>query len=112
MAGVTQYILKGGPCDGKTGLLTPEIETTGQLTCQNHIYKITYPVQNDGGREVFKDAGAVPKPKPKTQPTQSLQGWKAIRKSVNVTMRHSLQSSRRSSSSALRSLSRARKVRL
>lgn len=109
--GVTGYILKGGPCDGNKGELTPEIEQSGQLTCQNHVYKITSPVQNDGGREVFRDAGAVPKQQTGVKAAAAHSGWGDIRKSVNHRMPDALRKSQHNTQAALRSLHRGRKVR-
>lgn len=111
MAGVTQYVLSGGPCDGNTGQLTPAIEQSGQLTCSGHIYKITSPVQNQGGREVFKDAGPVPAPKPTGGAPRTHSGWQDLRNSVNHNFPAALRASEKSTAAALRSLSRGRKVR-
>lgn len=109
--GITQYVLRGGPCDGKQGTLTPAIEQSGQLTCNNHIYKITYPVQIDGGREVFKDAGAVPAPKEGVSTPHTHHGWSDLQHSFNRNMPKSLNGARKYQEAALRSLGRGRKVR-
>lgn len=111
MAGVTQYVLEGGPCNNRTGQLTPAIEQSGQLTCSGHIYKITSPVQNKGGREVFRDAGAVPTPPPPPGTPHALSGWKALRRSINRDMPKALAASQHSRQAALRSLRGAHKVR-
>ena len=110
--GVTQYILRGGPCDGKTGELTPEIAQSGQLQCGGHIYKITSPVQVSGGREVFRDAGKVPPPPSPPKAARAHGGWHDVRRSVNQRMPAALRQSQHSMEAALRELSRGRKVRL
>lgn len=111
MPPVSQYVLKGGPCDGKKGQLTGAIATAGQLTCQNHIYKVELPVQLVSGREVFLDAGPVPKPPPPSTAAHTHHGWQDVRHSVNHNMPAALRAAKQSTDAALRSLGRGRKVR-
>lgn len=112
MAGVTQYILKGGPCDGRTGQLSPAIDQSGQIDCQGHVYKRDEPVKIDGGREVFADAGAVPAPPPQPGTPHTHKGWADLQHSFNVNLHKSLQRSDANTAAAWRSLSRASKVRV
>lgn len=111
MPGITQYVLKGGPCDGKTGNLTPAIDQDGQLTCKQHVYKRVEPAQIKNGREVFADAGPVPKPPAGAGAAHAHHGWTDIRHSINHTMPAALRASQKSTRAALRSLGRGRKVR-
>lgn len=111
MPGVTSYVLKGGPCDGKTGRLSPPIVSAGQLVCKNGIYKITSPVQVVGGREVFKYAGKVSSGGDGGGAAHAHGGWKDVRHSVNHTMPRSLNRAHSHLEAALRSLSHSRKVR-
>ena len=111
-AGITQYLLKGGPCDGKTGDITSDVATSGQLICGNHVYKVTSPVQVENGREVFKDHGPVPAPPPPPKSAKAHGGWHDVRVSINQHMPKALRTSHHNTQAALRSLSRARKVRL
>jgi hypothetical protein len=83
MPGLTEYVLRGGPCDGNTGTLSPAIDQSGQLTCGGHIYKISSPVEVSGGREVFRDAGAVPAPAPGGIAPHATTGWNALRRVFN-----------------------------
>jgi hypothetical protein len=111
-AGITQYVLQGGPCDGNTGDLTPAIDDSGQITCKGGLYKRTSPVQVSGGREVFKFAGKAPTTDGGGGTPHTHSGWNDLRKSFNKHMPRDLRASHRMTSAALRSLSRARKVRL
>lgn len=111
MPGITGYVLRGGPCDGKKGRLTPQIIQAGQLTCSSHIYKITSPVQVSGGREVFKDAGPVPKPPPTIVGPKAHNGWHHLRRTMNKDWNPAVQQSRRNIRAALRAVSHGHKVR-
>lgn len=108
--------LQGGPCDGRTvsadrivGGLVAYIE------CGGGYYVLADGVTRANGDIVFKWSG-------KTQPgppggsgggtPHTHAGWNSIRKSVNKHLPRDLRASHRMTSAALRSLSRARRVRL
>ena len=109
--GITQYVLKGGPCDGKIGTMSPEVEQSGQLTCQDHVYKRTGQLSSGVPREIFQDHGAVPKPKQSVSTPHAHHGWQSLRKSINHTMPSALRKASKSQAAALRSLGRASRVR-
>jgi hypothetical protein len=108
--GVTQYVLKGGPCAGNTGTLTPADDQTGEIVCKNHVYKRGNPAVVQGGREVFTDSGVVPPPKKSDNAPKTHKGWNDLRHSLNHNMPAALRSADRSTGAALRNLSRGRKV--
>jgi hypothetical protein len=109
--GITSYVLRGGPCAGKTGSLTPGIIAAGEVDCQGGQYKITHPVQVVNGREVFKYAGKVPAP-PKATVTapRAHKGWSDMQRSVNHHWPAAMRRSEHHLRAAWRSLGKARKV--
>lgn len=109
--GVNTYVLTGGPCDGKIGQLSPSIDQSGQIVCQQHLYKRTNPAQVQGGHEVFKDSGPVPTGPPAGNAAHAHHGWNDLRHSVNHNMPAALRAAQHSTRAALRSLGRGRKVR-
>lgn len=50
---MAQYILKGGPCNNRTGTFTVAIADSGQVTCQNRLYQRSNPLRRIAGRQVF-----------------------------------------------------------
>lgn len=112
MAVASTYYLKGGPCAGKTGELTPAEEQSQQITCGGHIYKEDAADNSQRPAIVFKDTGAVPAPPKGGGTPHTHKGWSDVQHSVNVNLRHALNTSQRNTSAALRSLSRSRKVKL
>lgn len=109
-AGITQYVLQGGPCDGNTGDLTPAIDSSGRIQCGGHNYDRAEPVQVVGGRELFKDAGAIPAPpKPGVSP-RAHKAWAHLQHAVNREWPATLKDSGRMTSAALRALARTHKV--
>lgn len=110
--GVTTYVLRGGPCDGRIGQLSPAINQSGQLTCQNNIYKREVPAVVSGGHEVFRDAGAVPAPTKSATTPHTHKAWADLQHSVNVNLPNALRNANRSSTHALRALSKASRVRI
>lgn len=111
MPGITQYVLSGGPCDGKHGDLTPAIDSSGRIVCKNHVYKRVEPVQVQDAREVFKDSGVVAKPPPTPNAPRAHHGWGDLRHSINHNMPAGLRAAQKSTAAALRELGHGRKVR-
>lgn len=113
MADVIVY-LEGGPCDGTNHILTVAEGDEGTVVCKGGYYHVTNPVRIHNGDAIYAYAGKVPKPPP--PPTlkapHALGGWKALRKSVNRGMPDALHYSQGLNTAALRSLARARRVRL
>lgn len=112
MPGITQYVLQGGPCDGDTGDLDPNIDSTGQLVCKGGLYKRVLPAKVVSGREVFKYAGKADTGGGAVKAAKAHGGWSDVRKSVNRHMPHALSRSQRNTRAALQALHRARRVRL
>ena len=106
--------LEGGPCDGETRKITPAIGDTGVIICKNHKYQTAYPSRHHGGSIVFIDLGAVPvTPPPSIGKNAKLhKGFADLQHSVNRNLPKSLKAAERSVSAGLRSIARARKVRL
>ena len=108
--------LSGGPCDGKT---KPSTDIKGSLVayvaCGGGYYTVSPTGKRHKGDLIFNYAGTT-NPDAPTGPgvnaPQALKGWKAIRKGWNTTLPHSISYMQRNNKAALRSLSRARKVRL
>ena len=105
--------LRGGPCNGTKRKLTPAENQSKKLTCGGatyvnpetgaqhngfYIWQYQQQQQQTGGQG-FKA-------------TQALHGWKALRKAVNRKMPEALDYSQHVTAAALRTLHRARKVRL
>ncbi len=115
MADSTAY-LEGGPCNGKTRTITPAEADAGQIYCKGALYQNPEKGLHHGPSIVFKYAGAAPSSGTGTGPNinapQALGGWKALRKSVNKGMPGALDYSQHVTARTLRTLSRARKVRL
>lgn len=110
MAGANVYVLKGGPCDGKKGELSPPIDQSGVITCQNHIYKRSSPLQLEGAYEVFNDSGVAPNPSPPVPAPKLHNGWNSLRRTMNRHLPAGIKQARRDTDAALRTLGRMRKV--
>ena len=107
--------LQGGPCNGKTVPLTPQDADQGQLVCGGDIYKNPYTGQRRRGLLVFKDAGPVPTSGgggSSSHAPRAHSGWNDLRRTLNRDMPKALRTSEANTAAALRSLSRARRVRL
>lgn len=109
-------LLKGGKCDGTEKTLTQKQFDTHATTCKGQTYKldrIDYP-----GEElpVFQWAGIPQGGGPTAADTvaspHTHKGWHDLRRSLNTNWQDALKSSESNQRAALRSLSRARKVRL
>lgn len=114
MAGVVVY-LNGGPCDGTNKNLTQKQFNSHKTKCGGSTYTYDPTLTANFELPVFStsaDTGKAAGGASSLKAPQALKGWQALRKSVNKSMPSALRSSRKASTSALRSLSRARKVRL
>lgn len=103
---------KGGPCDGTTRQLTLAEADAMQATCKGGLYTNPGTGARHNGAIIFDYAGKAPQPSTGIKAPQAHSGWASIQKSVNKRMPNSLRSADRSLEAALRSLNRARKVRL
>ncbi len=106
--------LEGGPCDGKTVKVAASSVGLYPVTCKNHLYVVTDPIQHHNGATVYKDTGAIP---PAPVPgvlvaPDALKGWKALRKSINKGMPETLNRAQRVNRETLRIIGKIRKVKV
>lgn len=104
------YILSGGPCDGKVGQITSSTASSGQLVCQQHLYKRGNPPVITGGHVVFKDAGVVAKPPPAVPAPKFHSGWHHLSRTMHTQWSQSVSEARRNTREALRTVGGGRKV--
>ena len=113
MAGIVVY-LYGGKCNGTDKTLTQAEFDSGKTTCKGQTYKHDKTDFPNFELPVFRWVGSPPPnaPPPKTlKAPQAQRGWKDMQRSVNRKMPNALHQSQRLRKTALRQLSRARKVR-
>lgn len=111
--GPSLYYLKGGPCDGNTGQLSPAQEQARQVECKGSLYKEDAADASHRPDIVFKYAGKVPGPPPTGGGTpHTHKGWSDLQHSVNHNLPRSLSRAESHTRAALRSLGRGRKVRI
>lgn len=106
------YYLKGGPCGGKTGTLTPNQPAPAEIDCGGGKYTESSPAQRRNGALVYDFAGMLSPSGGGGQAPHTHSGWARLQHSVNVNMPHNLNRSQRNNRAALRALAKARKVRL
>lgn len=106
----TVVYLQGGPCDGETRTLKPSPTPVNQIVCKDGLYVYVYPPKYHNGDVIFTYQGVAPKQGSNTAHLHS--GWSALRTSLNHNMPSALRDSRRMTGEALRTIARARKVRL
>lgn len=113
---VSSIYLQGGPCDGRTVSANRIVGgVVAYIACGGGFYVLDDGKHRPNGDVIFKYSGKTqpgPPPGPGLDATQALKGWKALRKSVNKGMPQALNYAQRGNHAALRSLSRARKVKL
>lgn len=108
--------LQGGPCDGKTVSGNQIVGgLVAYIKCGGGYYVVDDGVTRPNGDLVFKYSG-------KTQPgppgggsvkaPRAHKGWNALRHTFNAEMPKAIRSSQHSTAAALRTLQKARKVRL
>lgn len=112
MASQPQAYLKGGPCDGKTVDLTPAEADSASIYCQDAWYRNPGTGKRHDGALIFDFAGKAPTTGGPIKAAKAHHGWGDVRKSVNKHMPHALSRSQRNSRAALRTLHRARRVRI
>lgn len=111
-----QIYLTGGPCNGRT-VSSDRIEgdLVAYIPCGGGYYVVDGTKRRPNGDLIFRYWGTT-KPGPPAGPglnaVQALSGWKALRKSINRGMPDAIRYSQRGTRAALRSLTRARKVKL
>ncbi len=113
MANVVVY-LEGGPCARKLHTLKPGETDSGATQCKGGIYLVSKPARHRRGHLVFvfsKEQTDASKP-PKLKAAQLHKGYADIQHSVNRNLPHALRRSHHSLAAGLRSVHRARKVRL
>jgi hypothetical protein len=112
----SRIYLQGGPCNGRTVSADRIVGgLVAYIKCDGGYYVVDPGKHRPNGNLIFKYSGtSAPKPPsgPNPNAPQALKGWKAIRKAVNRGMPSALTYSQRHTSAALRTLHRARKVRL
>lgn len=106
--------LQGGKCDGKRHKITSGEKTYGSIECKGGLYLITTPPKLHKGDRIFKYIGKAINPgtSGSISAPHALKGWQALRKSINRGMPDTLSHSQRLSRATLRTLHRARKVKL
>lgn len=104
--------LQGGPCDGKTVELSIAEVDSMSVICKGAWYRNPGTGKRHDGALIFKFAGKPPGPGGPIKAPKAHGGWGSIRKSVNRHMPGSLRRSQRKTRAALRTLHRARRVRL
>ena len=113
MAETTAY-LEGGPCDGKTQVVAVTGKAPLFVTCSDGFYNITKPHRYHNGDLVYTYAGIAPVPPPagSVKAARLHKGYADLQHSVNVNMPTALTSAHRNLAAGLRSVHRARKVRI
>lgn len=106
--------LEGGPCDGKTVKMTDAEYEFGFIACKGIEYQIVEPEKKHDGAVIFKSTGeSTGQPPPQTlNSPHALSGWKAIQKSINKELPTTLHLARKVNAATLRTINRARKVKL
>jgi hypothetical protein len=112
VAAQPQAYLKGGPCDGKTVDLTPAEADSASIYCKGAWYRNPGTGKRHNGALIFYFAGKAPTPGGPIKAAKAHHGWADVRKSVNRHMPHALSASQRNTRAALRTLHRARRVRI
>lgn len=112
----SRIYLKGGPCDGKT-VSADEIVggLVAYIKCGGGYYIVDDGATHAGADGVFKYAGKrQPGPPAGSDriPPHLHHGWNQLRRSFNVHMVRDLDEATRITRKSLRSLSRARRVRI
>ncbi len=113
MANVVVY-LEGGPCAKKLHTLKPGETDSGATQCKGGVYLVSNPARHRRGHLVFvfsqKQTDADNPPK--LSAAKLHKGYADVQHSVNHNMPAALKRSHRSLSAGLRSVHRARKVKL
>lgn len=113
---VGNVYLKGGPCDGRTVSANQIVGgLVAYIKCGGGYYILDDGVTRPNGDIVFKYSGASPPQPPGgdgVKAPRAHQGWHDLRHSLNTKWPHALRDSERLTRAALRSIGRARRVRL
>lgn len=107
--------LQGGPCAGRTQTITAGEADSQTILCGGHTYHHTPGQNRPNGDLIFADTGAATGGAGTSQTLKApaaLKGWKAVRKAWNKKLPATIQYATHGNNAALRSLHRARKVRL
>lgn len=104
--------LKDGPCDGRTHTLTNAEAKANQVVCKGWLYQFSPAAGLHDGDEIFIATGPYVAPGKIGKAAHAHGGWNDLRRAFNHTMPASLRSVKRANRAALRSVARARKVRL
>jgi hypothetical protein len=107
-----QAYLSGGPCDGQTVDLSPAEADSASIYCKGAWYRNPGTGKRRNGALIFNFAGKVPTAAGPLKAAKAHHGWSDVRKSVNQHMPHALSASQRNARAALRTLNRARRVRV
>lgn len=105
-----QVLLVGGPCDKRIKKLTPDEFASGETTCSGAVYVYDGVTRPTGSLPHFTYRPGAPPPGVKAP--RAHKGWNSLRDTFNTTMPKSLRASQHSTSAALRTLQKARKVKL
>jgi hypothetical protein len=112
VADAPKAYLQGGPCDGKIVELTAAETDSASVYCKGAWYRNPGTGKRRDGALIFVFAGKPPGPGGPIKAPKAHGGWTDVRKSVNRHMPAGLRRSQRKTRAALRTLSRARRVRL
>ena len=106
------YYLKGGPAGGQTGTLPPNQPAPAEIDRDGAKYTESSPIQRHNGALVYDYAGMLPVSGGGGGTPHAHHGWAQIQRSVNHNLPHALNTSQRNTQAALRTLAKARRVRL
>ena len=107
--------LQGGPCAGRTVTITPDEADSQTILCGGHTYHHTPGDNRKNGDLIFADQGVTSGGGSGSQTVnapRALKGWKAVRKAWNRKLPATINYATHGNDAALRSLHKARKVRL
>jgi hypothetical protein len=109
-------LLVGGPCDGQTKTLNDTEWNAGETTCQGAVYVFDGVNRQPQHLDHFTYRPGAPKPPPPEggglSAPRAHHGWSDLQRTMNRKWPKALNASERLTRAALRSVSKARKVRL
>lgn len=111
MANVTVY-LQGGPCNGATRKVPAGEVSSFPIICKGAEYLYDHGKKRPNGDFIFLYGGPTAGAGGGITASRAHHGWADVRHSLNHVMPGALRASETRTRAALRSLSRARKVKL
>jgi hypothetical protein len=104
--------LEGGPCDKTRVKLNTAEEDSGTVDCKGGVYHFGSYGQRPNGDIIAKYAGKITTTTTNVKAARAHKGWSDLRRSMNSTQPTELSSARRCLGAGLRTVARARKVKL